>query len=291
MTRQWNFRKLRAQRRKTSPLSDVVVNVYGRKMERQKPWAAFYKKHRPKQSWPFTLKLPKIKFSPIIAVAWLGLILILVYALFFSDLFLVQNLEISGNHFVETEAIKEKIMPDGNRLNWLAFGAGRLSGQLKNSFSEIDEVTFERVWPSTLQVTITEQDTPIIWQTNNQQFLITRRGYVYDTMRPGVTALVVKDEKNLPVRVGERILTEDFVNFVTKLASSLPRKTGLTVQQVRVPETTFEIEVETNQSYYLIFDTDLSLDRQLENLAKSLNYLDEGTVYVDLRVPDRVFYK
>jgi len=224
-------------------------------------------------------------------VAWLSLFSILSYALFFSDLFLVQNLEISGNHFVETEAVRKEILPEGRRLNWLLFGAGRLNDQLKSAFSEIDEVSFERIWPSTLRVTIAEQDTPIIWETNNQQFLITREGYVYDVMRPGVVALIVKDDKNLPVKVGERISTEDFVNFVTRLASNLPRKTGLTVQQVRVPETTFEIEVETNQSYYLIFDTGLSLDRQLDNLARSLNYLEDNTVYVDLRVPDRVFYK
>lgn len=290
MTRQWNFRKLRAQRRKKSSLSDIIVNVYGRKMERQKPWSAFYQKKRSKSVWS-KLALSKIKYSPIMIVAWLSLFSILSYALFFSDLFLVQNLEISGNHFVETEAVRKEILPEGRRLNWLLFGAGRLNDQLKSAFSEIDEVSFERIWPSTLRVTIAEQDTPIIWETNNQQFLITREGYVYDVMRPGVVALIVKDDKNLPVKVGERISTEDFVNFVTRLASNLPRKTGLTVQQVRVPETTFEIEVETNQSYYLIFDTGLSLDRQLDNLARSLNYLEDNTVYVDLRVPDRVFYK
>jgi len=114
---------------------------------------------------------------------------------------------------------------------------------------------------------------------------------VYDIAPPESPLMVVEDLKNVPVNIKQQILTTEFIEFVNFISANLSRRTTLNVRQMVVPETTFEVEVVTNEGWKIIFDTTKSPDTQLNNLTKILKGGAKPRQYVDLRILDRVYYK
>ncbi|MDD3190255.1 MAG: FtsQ-type POTRA domain-containing protein [Candidatus Pacebacteria bacterium] len=117
------------------------------------------------------------------------------YVFAFSDLFVIKNLEISGNENLTKEEIKAKM--DMNMelrqeyglsgKNFFLVEPEELANQLKNDFPEIKEVRVEKVLPDKLTVKIEEEDPALIW-CRQKCFLINAEGTVF--MDADETALV-----------------------------------------------------------------------------------------------------
>lgn len=219
---------------------------------------------------------------------------LLTYLVFFSESIYLTGWQAVGNHLVSDKEIEAVLFKDGFKaVNLFFVPEARLRRKLKNELLQIKEVKFRKnFWRKELILVIEEHGTSIVWQTNNQRFLINYEGIIYDQAPAEIPLVIVEDLKNVPVELGQRIVTREFVEFVTSVVANLPRKTNLTVERVVVPETTFEIEVYTSSSLKLIFDTTRPVDIQLGNLAQVLKQVGERPLqYVDLRIEDRVYYK
>ncbi|MFA5966955.1 MAG: FtsQ-type POTRA domain-containing protein [Patescibacteria group bacterium] len=252
-------------------------------------------KHRLKKlAWQ-----PKLSHRPLQAVATplirtcLGVILILlIYFLFGSRFFILENLVIQGNRLVDAAIIEKTVFPNGfHKTNALLFNEAKANAQVM-TLAQVKAVNFQKqIFQHQLLINIEEHETSLIWQTNGEKFLVNRAGVVYDIAPPESPLIVVEDLKNVPVNLKQQILTTDFIEFVNFVAANLSRKTKVNVRQMIVPETTFELEVVTNEGWKIIFDTTKSPDTQLNNLAKILQGGAQPRQYVDLRILDRVYYK
>jgi len=223
----------------------------------------------------------------------LGVVLILlVYFLFGSRFFILDHLTIQGNRLVDAPTIEKVVFPNGfHKMNALLFNEIKATKQVL-SLAQIKNVTFnKRIFQHQLEIMVEEHETSLIWQTNGQRFLVNRAGVVYDVAPPESPLMVVEDLKNVPVNLKQQILTTDFIEFVNFVAANLSRKTPVNVRQMVVPETTFELEVITNEGWKIIFDTTKSPETQLNNLARVLRGGAKPTQYIDLRILDRVYYK
>lgn len=230
--------------------------------------------------------------TPLVKVA-VGIVLILlIYFVFGSNFFLLNQLEIQGNRLVDAPTIEKTVFKNGfARTNAILFNDIKAQKQIL-SLAQVKAVSFHKdIRTHTLQIIIDEHETSLIWQTNGERFLVNRAGVIYDTASPESPLTVVEDLKNVPVNLKQQILTTDFIEFVNFVSANLSRKTSVNIRQIVVPETTFELEVITNENWKIIFDTTKSADTQLNNLAKILKNGANPKQYVDLRILDRVYYK
>ncbi len=291
MRQGFTFEKLFKKKLSSSPAPlRPTVSFYTTKPSLVQP-----DKHRLKKlAWQ-----PKFQNKPLRAVATplmktgVGVALILlIYFLFGSRLFILDDLVIQGNRLVDTQTIEKTVFPSGfHRVNALMFNETKASKKVL-SLAQIKAVVFHKdVFQHQLEIVVEEHETSLIWQTNGERFLVNRAGIVYDIAPPESPLTVVEDLKNVPVSLKQQILTTDFIEFVNFVAANLSRKTSVNVRQIIVPETTFELEVVTNEGWKIIFDTTKSPDTQLSNLAKILKGGAKPKQYVDLRILDRVYYK
>lgn len=238
-----------------------------------------------------SVKLPKYNYSKLIAILIIGGA---VYAAFGTNLFVLTELKITGNHLVETDAIKAAVFPKGFKsVNALTFSEGRVKRRL-NVINQISEVNITKnLISDTLTIALKEHQTSIIWVTAGERYLVNRFGVVYDRAEEGSPLLAVEDAKNVAVSVNQQIVTPEFIDFVTSFVANLPRRTDITVRTIKVPETTFEIEMITADNWRIILDTTQSYETQLNNLVRVLKQLDgkPPREYVDLRIRDKVFFK
>jgi cell division septal protein FtsQ len=230
---------------------------------------------------------------------WLGIstLALAIYLIFFSPVFIATDFDIVNNHLISDEKILQAGFPNGFKpLNVLLMNETKIKRSIVKQILQIEDVKFKKdLLHQRLLVDIKERDTAIIWQSNNERFLINRDGVVYDVASIDSPLVVVEDLKNVPVTLGQKIVAREFVEFISAVSANLPRQTGLTIRRVTVPETTFEVEIETSAGWKLILDTTRSWENQLNNLMRVLQQLNPADQqklnYVDLRIPDRVYYK
>lgn len=230
--------------------------------------------------------------TPLIKTGIAVVLLLLIYGLFGSHVFILTDLKIQGNRLVDAKIIETTIFKNGFKpFNALVFNEAKATKQVL-TLTQIKSVDFRKhISSHQLEIIVEEHETSLIWQTNSERFLVNRAGVVYDIAPPDSPITVVEDLKNVPVNLKQQILTTDFIEFVNFVAANLPRKTTLTIRQIIVPETTFELEVVTNENWKIIFDTTKSPDTQLSNLVKILDMGAKPRQYVDLRIIDRIYYK
>lgn len=239
-----------------------------------------------------TLNSIKTVATPLIKTGIGVVLILLIYFLFFSRVFELNTLVVHGNRLVDAQTIEKTVFKNGfHKINALLFNEMKATKQIM-SLAQVKQVTFHKYFlRHQLEIVVEEHETSLIWQTTGERYLVNRAGVVYDIAPPESPLIVVEDLKNVPVTIKQQVLTTEFIEFVNFVAANLSRKTTLNVRQIDVPETTFELEVVTNEGWKIIFDTTKSPDTQLNNLAKILKGGAKPKQYVDLRILDRVYYK
>jgi hypothetical protein len=105
---------------------------------------------------------------------------------------------------------------------------------------------------------------------------------------------VVIDGSSIPVKVGDRVVSRDFVDFVLKLNDYF-KDNKIEVEQIFVTETTSELNVKLKDGYVIKFNTSDPADSQIKSLAATLALIKsqnkKPSEYIDLRVTGKAFYK
>ena len=156
------------------------------------------------------------------------------------------------------------------------------------------KVKIEKEWlRRALVVEVEERQGVLAWQTNAAVYGVDQKGVVVN--QPGrevVAGLpLVIDRSNLEVEIGQAIVPAGFVEFTLEVAANLPRETNLAYQQGRLIDTSNELYVDTNQGFYLRFDTTRPVPEQLSALKALLDKGITPTQYVDLRIPHKLYYR
>lgn len=103
----------------------------------------------------------------------------------------------------------------------------------------------------------------------------------------------VIDESSLEISIGKRVLPLNTIHFIGDLTSQLVAK-QLVIQKMTLPAIAEELHVYVErQPYYIKFDIQGDAREQAGSyLAAKLKLdSDKPTEYIDVRVPEKVFYK
>jgi cell division septal protein FtsQ len=243
------------------------------------------------------LRFPKVPIRR--GYSRIAVILVLVgigYLVFGTRIFVLDTLKVEGQHLVNQDEIIKVLFPSGfSKVNALTYTDGRAKKKLLTKIPQIQSVSFNKnIFTKVLTVQVMEHETSIIWVTAGERYLVNRNGVAYEKAPDSSPLLPVEDIKNIPVSLNQQIVAPAFIDFVSSFVANLPRRTDITVRRIVVPETTFEVEMETDEGWKIILDTTGSYEEQLNNLVRVLRELPEDVEikqYVDLRIGKKVFYK
>lgn len=214
------------------------------------------------------------------------------YVLLFSDIFKIRKIVVVNNQILlEGDIVKFLQDRNINNKNLFLLNTDQVSAILKDYYKRIDDVRVYRVLPAQLKIKIQEKPSTIIWQVGNARYLLDNEGYVISEVTDNINMPVIIDQAALPVKVGDRIVTNDFIDFVNKVDESLKRRFGLGVNGYSVNQTTFELKTHINSGFYIVFDTDSDVVEQLDKLSKIYQQGEKITEYVILSINGRVIVK
>lgn len=236
-----------------------------------------------------------IKFSPYLIIAG-----IVFYVFFISSFFQVGNINVQGPNNTLSQQLNQKALEYmDSRLfgrNWLLINEGELKRHLQNTFTGQETVVIKKSFPNKLTISTDEQKTSMLWKTGTRVYGISPNGFVINekSKNEANSTPIVHDSSNLPAGVGSKVVSRDFVIFVSKV-NKYVQDNKIEINQLFVKDTTSELTVDTKQGYEIRLATSQDPDSQMRALKATLESLKQQskkpTSYIDLRVPGRAFYK
>ena len=228
------------------------------------------------------------------------LVIVAIYIVFFSGIFRVSRVDVQGpnselSQDLEIESNKYiKALFTGS--NWIFIDSGSLKSQLQKTFTGQESITVKKIFPNRIEVKTDEQQSAIIWKTGNQRYVVSINGRSLSEIKDQNTngLPVVIDGSSIPIKVGDRVVSRDFVDFVIKLNDYF-RDNKIEVEQIYVNETTSELNAKLKDGYVVKFNTSDPADSQTRSLSASLALIKsqnkKPSEYIDLRVTGKAFYK
>lgn len=219
---------------------------------------------------------------------------VIIWFFFFSPVFQVKKIEIDGNLNPDVKSEIDKLYGK----NILTFTSGGLEKELAQRQTSIGSLEIRRGLPNILKVKVNVRAPEIAWKSNNTIYYLNENGVAFELNQPDIKASdgsplpVVEDTQNVKVTPGSQIVTSEFIDFIQNFVIKSKKDLNIQITAIRVGETTFQIEADTDQNFKIIASTIGNLDNQLKALAKLLetNRADIHE-YADLRVEGKVYYK
>lgn len=227
-----------------------------------------------------------------------GALASLIYYFLFSSAYQINSITVTGTKSLSNNKVKEtvkNITEKGVNNIWL-FSARSAKKQLLKTYGEIKTLEIKKKPPHGLDVKIVERTASIVWLTGEKRYFLDVDGVATAEISSDSTALAaVSDSANLPVKVGDKIVSKSFITFANAIKYDLKPKTGLEPKSMSVPETISELYVATDKGYTLKFDTARQAGQQIDQLKKVLAQLNKEQAapreYIDLRIENKSFYK
>lgn len=233
-------------------------------------------------------QLPKINIKLIVYTV--ATIFALYYVLL-SGKFSVKDIIVEGAHLTSDD----KVLPYINKgSNILFLNTSSLRKKILTENPQIKDVQIVRGIPDAVKIVLLEHENKIIWQSSGSKYLISAQGEATKRVEDGETFNypIVNDSKNLPVILGQSIVSPNFIAFIVNINEKFFEATNIKQTYFEVPQTTFDLYLYTEAGFYVKFNSMRSSAKQLENLKKVLvEKRSDVHEYVDLRIDGWAYYK
>ena len=233
-------------------------------------------------------------------------ILLLVYLFYFSPIFAITNVEITGVGRPTAGQISEKyvnwqlsqkrfkIFP---QKNLLAFDTGWLEENITNNFF-LDTLEITKKPLHKLTITLKEKSPELIWQSSDKYYYLDATGQLSGLIASDQVPAnipIITDESSSDAAPGQQIVSQEKNSFILRLMILLKELNDLEITGISTPHPISpQINISVKDGYKIYFDQTKDLDSQSAKLERILNG-SEGEIkpseYLDLRIGDRIYYK
>ena len=230
----------------------------------------------------------------------------LVLAAFYIPSLRLSSIVIEGLSPAETKILREEIEQILSQKyfyvfpkdNFILFPKEKVEILLKAK-PRLREFLMEREFPSTLKIFLKERETWAVWCQKDAKkscLFLDAEGFAFGAAPAfsGTAVLKIIDERNEEF-IGKNIMSSAQFQKLAALVERLPRraKEEVSAIEIKISGNTFRLHLKSG--WYITTDEETDVDRALENLALALNSeIKESRAkleYVDLRFPDKVFYR
>lgn len=222
----------------------------------------------------------------------LFLVLVLAYILFFSPLFEIKEIKVSGNRAIDSQEIKNIL----KQKNLFLVTKNKLRETLLNNFSRIESVDISKnIFKKIIELKIVERKEVGIF-CRGDCYYIDKKGVIFETapQTSGTLILVIKDSSDGEMRIGDNVVEEEFIAELIDLRTYLSNQLSLKALDFAI-DASEDLKVNTHEGWYILFDKARDLQNQLTALElvlkEKVREARKNLEYIDLRIENRVYYK
>ncbi len=214
------------------------------------------------------------------------------YILFVSPYLQVRQVIIKGTVSAQVKAL----LLSQKGKNIFSIKGSQLQDEVRQLDPEIRTVSIYRGLPDLIKVEVTTRAPVLIWQTENISYFVDDFGVAFQKMTANDPKLVnlpmVIDRHNMPVKLGQKVVSLRLINFMQTFQRDFKSKIGINLKQWEIGETSIHAEAVTETGWRILTDTTQSASDQLDDLAKIYSkHKADIHEYVDLRVSGYGYYK
>lgn len=162
---------------------------------------------------------------------WLTALILFVFTslfsfLFFSGIFLVEKIIVTGQEKVSKEAIKSLVVPG----NIFLIDKEAIRVKILESFPQIAEVEISRGLPDSLNILVVERVPVAVWCQEEDCFLLDNKGMIFEktTVEDENQRASIRDLRGGEMALGEIVIGEEELSKILKIGSDL--KSGLKIE-------------------------------------------------------------
>lgn len=198
---------------------------------------------------------------------------------------------------VSKEYLKQEKFLFLTQANALFFDSDDMAEHLKKKFAPIEEVLIKRdFFKRGIRIEISERKAWAVW-CRDSCFYLDNQGVLFQEAPRlfGELILKITDERPNDFHLSDQILNGEFFNSFETFVREIGEAHGVTVININItPDRSFWLE--TTGGWKILIDAETDFGRAKENLKlfadsaalkEKLGELD----YIDLRFPDKGFYK
>lgn len=234
------------------------------------------------------------------------------YLLFFSGFLNVSKIEIQGNEIVKSAEVERiidsklegKYLKFLEKNNLLLLSSGGIKNEILSKFRIVKQVIVKKHFPNDIKISISERTPQLILNSAGKDWMIDEDGKIFDEAGFDYSYLgqdnfpVIFDESNKGLTLGDAAMNEKYISFIADFRKKSGDETGIEFdQEIRVPGiSSGEIRMKTRDGWLIFLDEGLGADKAKEMLQAVLdNKIAKeerlNLEYIDLRIPNKVFYK
>ena len=268
-----------------------------------------------------SIRTPKLVISELRLLAlkitynllFILLLVGIVYLLFFSEWFQVNDVLVEGNKITDKRLILDSVEPFMHKKSFFIFPSNNFffipTGQIKKeilaNFKRIGGVDVNRGFPASLAIRIYEKKAVLLFCSNEGCVWVDEEGIAYnkssytEAVAESNNVVIVQDNSHSDLKMGVLATDPAYVDFANALWISFPENIGKELLYLSTPlPSAEEIRANTKEGWMVYFDTTINIERSISLLKRvidqEINTKEGGTTcldYIDLRVADKVFYK
>lgn len=248
-----------------------------------------------------------LSFIPLSRILFVIFIILIIYFLFYYHYFQIKKIVVINSKMTYDYEIEENVFSTLSTNHFYIFpgknifliNKRQIITNLKNRFSNIDNVAVSRIYPDVLKIKIQEKLPKIIWQTEKSSaYFVDANGEIFLMVNKDENETnlpKVKDLSDKSVVLFENVLFPKHINFILKLNEILPQE-GIKISSFEIPaKLANEIHVITDEGWKIYFNIEKDAAVQISNLKLVLiDEIKERKInldYIDLRIENWVYYK
>ena len=258
----------------------------------------------------------KIRVAFLVASSLIALVVFMVYSLFFSGWFSVENVLVIGNLEISEEQVKNLADNYLNKTYLLGYikpfsnilftSSEKIEHSLRNNFPIIGTVDIDKkLFSKTLSVEIKEREILGIWcgsagspQVNQDCFYFDKEMVLFKSAPrvSGDVFLVIEDGRDRNFNLADSFDDRELFEKVNLTRNILDEINFIAYDSFFLPQGSFEFWIKSKEGWYIYLDKETDVPNQLVALKKFLEEKlpaarRQSLQYIDLRINNRIYYK
>jgi cell division septal protein FtsQ len=247
---------------------------------------------------PARIKISTHRWKKVLTIILsLGIITFLIYGLFYSDYFTIDNyrVEEAGTIIDNNSAINEILQKQLGK-NLVLMNEEELAKQIKTVRPEIEKIKIKKIFPDTIGVEYEKYPTVAnivnIVNSVQKKYLVDSQGLLTeeDNENPDLPYIRIETKEIYPIRttiLNDPTKSAERLTYIIQAINLFEEKFGMKIIYAQFKIREREIHLFTEKSFFVILDMEKDLNKQIDKLKKAQSKLDiynTPLVYIDLRI-------